>query len=237
MQTRRQLSSWDSRSGARCYSSHALTAPASLTQRTGGPLSGLISAYVVLREPARWNRGGLVLMSAAADVEWTLVLSLQAPIGALLAALVPDAELVPAVHASDLSRNPAVVEAHEKDQLVPHGNTKSRMAYECLKAFRTLQPQYKDIAVPLLAMHGTADKVTSLPAVRAVTTAAARRHTCMTFSIAQVKRLVEAASSADKTFVPWEGAYHELFNEPEAGAVMDKLISWLSDHAAAASKL
>ena len=105
----------------------------------GCSLGGLIATYVVLADQAKWAKGGLVLMSAAMDVEWTFVLRVQAPMGALLAVLLPDAPLVPAVRAEDLSRNPAVVEAHKADTLVPHGNTKCRIGYEILQAFRNLQ--------------------------------------------------------------------------------------------------
>jgi alpha-beta hydrolase superfamily lysophospholipase len=178
--------------------------------------SGLVSAYTALREPARWARGGLVLMSAAADVEWTPMLHAQAAVGAALSALLPNAALVPAVRVEDLSRDPAVVAEFKADPLVCHANTKCRLGFECLNAFRALQPRYKEISVPLLAMHGTADKITSLPAVR---------------------RLVEAAASTDKTLVPIEGAYHELFNEPEQGAVLERLTAWVLERAQAPAKL
>lgn len=176
----------------------------------GCSLGGLIASYVVLADQAKWAKGGLVLMSAAMDVEWTFVLRVQAPMGALLAVLLPDAPLVPAVRAEDLSRNPAVVEAHKADTLVPHGNTKCRIGYEILQAFRNLQvrlswcrdvevamplsilrctqpyppfshaqPQYKDLTVPILAMHGGADKITSMPAVRVASLPATMCHPLM----------------------------------------------------------
>jgi hypothetical protein len=56
-------------------------------------------------------------------------------------------------------------------------------------------------------------------------------------SFAQARRLVNEASSTDKTFQLWDGAYHELFNEPESSQVLDKLCAWIADHAAKGSKL
>jgi alpha-beta hydrolase superfamily lysophospholipase len=56
-------------------------------------------------------------------------------------------------------------------------------------------------------------------------------------SFTQARRLVNEASSTDKTFQLWDGAYHELFNEPESGQVLDKLCAWIADHAAKGSKL
>jgi alpha-beta hydrolase superfamily lysophospholipase len=101
------------------------------------------------------------------------------------------------------------------------------------------QPRYKDLTVPILAMHGGADKITSMPAVRRP----ALPDVSLPFipppspPCTQARRLVNEASSTDKVFHVWEGAYHELFNEPEAGQVLDKLCTWLGDHAATGSKL
>jgi acylglycerol lipase len=176
----------------------------------------LVAAHVALSSPKRFAKGGLVLMSAAMDVEWTPVLHVQAALGGLLSCLVPNVQLVPAVSPKDLSRDPEVVAAFEADPLVAHGNTKGRMAYESLCAFRRLQPRYAEFTLPLLAMHGTCDKITSLPAVR---------------------RLVAAAASKDKALVEWPGAFHELMHEPEKQQVLDKLTSWILERAGAPAKL
>jgi len=166
---------------------------------------------VALSSTQRFARGGLVLMSAAMDVEWTAVLHVQAALGGVLSCLLPNAQLVPAVAVADLSRDPAVVAAFEADPLVAHGQTKGRMAYESLCAFRKLGPRYPEFKLPLLAMHGTADKITSLAAVR---------------------RLVEGAQSRDKALVTWPGAFHELLHEPEKQEVLDKLTAWMLERAA-----
>ena len=171
---------------------------------------------MALASPARWARGGLVLMSAAMDVEWSAVLHVQAALGGALSCLLPNAALVPAVNTIDLSRDPKVIAAFEADPLVAHAPTKCRMGFESLSAFRKLVPRYPEFTLPLLAMHGTADKITSAPAVQ---------------------RLVEAAGSKDKAFVAWPGAFHELFNEPEQGAVLDKLTGWIVERAGGAAKL
>ena len=171
---------------------------------------------MALSTPKRFAKGGLVLMSAAMDVEWTPVLHVQAALGGLLSCLVPTVQLVPAVAPKDLSRDPEVVAAFVADPLVAHGNTKGRMAYETLCAFRRLQPRYPEFALPLLAMHGTADKITSLPAVR---------------------RLVNAAASKDKALVEWPGAFHELMHEPEKQQVLDKLTAWILERSGAPAKL
>lgn len=65
-------------------------------------------------QAARPPLAGLVLSSAAVDVEWTPVLRLQAPLGGLLAAVAPRARLVPAVRPQDMSSDPATVEHYIK---------------------------------------------------------------------------------------------------------------------------
>jgi acylglycerol lipase len=37
------------------------------------------------------------------------------------------------------------------------------------------------------------------------------------------------ASSADKTFVRYDGLAHELLNEPEREQVLERLASWLAE--------
>lgn len=86
--------------------------------------SGLVAALACLREPTRYR--GLVLVAPALDVEWTTTLHVMAAFGGVLAACLPNAALVPAVQTKFLSRDPAVVEAHKKDDLVPQGDAKVR---------------------------------------------------------------------------------------------------------------
>lgn len=67
--------------------------------------------------------------------------------------------------------------------------------------------------VPLLAVHGTSDKCTSMPAV---------------------KRLVEASCSADKTFRSLEGGYHEMLFDPEKEEVIRMVSEWVLERASKA---
>lgn len=67
--------------------------------------------------------------------------------------------------------------------------------------------------LPLLALHGDADKVTSLAAVR---------------------RLVAASRSPDKAFVEVGGAFHELLlDTPCKGDVLAQVVAWVNARAAA----
>jgi alpha-beta hydrolase superfamily lysophospholipase len=70
----------------------------------------------------------------------------------------------------------------------------------------------EEVTVPLLAMHGDADKVTPP---------------------AGSKQLVDRARSKDKTHKAYPGLYHDLLHEPERQQVTNDLVKWLSDHAPA----
>jgi alpha-beta hydrolase superfamily lysophospholipase len=42
--------------------------------------------------------------------------------------------------------------------------------------------------------------------------------------------LYDALSSEDKTIKIYDGLYHEVFNEPEHGQVLDDVKVWLDSH-------
>lgn len=62
---------------------------------------------------------------------------------------------------STLCSAPAQVRAFVADPLCFVGNVRARTANEFLKGFRDVQRKEAQLALPILAMHGTADKITS----------------------------------------------------------------------------
>jgi alpha-beta hydrolase superfamily lysophospholipase len=60
--------------------------------------------------------------------------------------------------------------------------------------------------VPLLMLHGTADRLTSPTATRA---------------------FYEAVASADKQLLLYEGGHHELFNDIGRERVLDDVSDWI----------
>lgn len=64
------------------------------------------------------------------------------------------------------------------------------------------------LTLPIYAAHGSDDRCTSLPAVKA---------------------LLAAVQSRDKTLNELPGAYHELLTGPEAPECAAKLVSWLAE--------
>ena len=64
--------------------------------------------------------------------------------------------------------------------------------------------------MPLYMTFGTADKVASMAAA---------------------KRFFDAAGSADKTWDPREGLYHEVLNEPSWKDLVETIARWITAHA------
>ncbi len=106
-------------------------------------------------------------------------------------------------------RDPKVVASMAKDPLIYDGKAPARTASEVLNAISDIREKSKELALPVLAMHGSADAVTPP---------------------AGDDDLVAAAASTDKTAKKYPGLYHDLLHEPEAAQVTQDVISWLDAH-------
>ena len=107
---------------------------------------------------------------------------------------------------ANISRDPAVVERFRADPLVFHGRFPAGTGAAVFRAIRQAAGRLDAIRLPLLVLHGTADRVCS---------AAGSRELC------------RAAASQDKLLHLYEGLYHELLSEPERDAVLADLTAWL----------
>ena len=126
----------------------------------------------------------------------------------LLSALVPTLPMI-ALDPTLVSRDPAVVEAYVNDPLVHHGKLTSRLIAEMAKAMDDTLARAAEVTLPLLIMHGEADKLTAPEG-------SAEFHA--------------SAGSADKTLKLYPGLFHEIFNEPERDTVLADLGNWLEAH-------
>lgn len=173
----------------------------------GHSMGGLVASHVLLKEQDIWS--GLILTSAAIDVHWNPILRFQAAVGNILAALVPKAQLVPAVLPEHMSQDPEVVKEYQEDPMIFHGNVRARTANEILKGMKRMAQDESKITVPIFAVHGNADKTTSLEAV---------------------KRLVHNSASKDTTLMEIPGGYHELLMGPEKEEVTAAISAWILRH-------
>ncbi len=170
----------------------------------GHSMGGLIaSLLVVTRQPAVT---GLILSAPALKISENispLLIRLSNILGKLLPHL-PTIKL----DSSAISRDPEIVKKYETDPLNYRGGIPARTGAEINRATQQIQRQMEEIRLPLLILHGTADRLTDLEGS---------------------KQLYERAQSSDKTLKLYDGFYHEVMNEPEKGRVLEDVLRWIEE--------
>ena len=178
----------------------------------GHSLGGLVAALAAARAPVPWS--GLILLSPAIDVELTCDLWCQSLFAGCLNCLVPSFRIVAAVRDEDLSKEPAVVAAWKANPLNIPGPLTIRISYAGLLAFEELK-KLPPCSVPLLVIHGLADKCTSFKASEA---------------------FVARAQAKDKKFVGLPNVRHMLFHEPEKEKAISEVEAWILARGATTTK-
>jgi acylglycerol lipase len=120
--------------------------------------------------------------------------------------------VVPHVHVlnlktEDFSRDPAAVQAMLDDPLIADESQPTNTVAELARADERLKREFPLITLPLLILHGTADKVT-------------RPGGSQFF--------YETAGSADKTLKLYEGHAHDLLNDLGRDGVMSDIVGWIA---------
>lgn len=149
---------------------------------------------------------GLILSGTAIKVKPELP-------AAILALLKPLALFMPRlglkrIDSSTLSRDKRVIESYDNDPLVYRGKLSARLSIELVCMIHRLQSQMSQIKVPILILHGTADKL-SYPEGAIL--------------------VIEKAGTQDKTLKLYAGFYHEILNEPGNNQVLSDIETWLSE--------
>lgn len=162
----------------------------------------LVLNYALRRKPAI---AGLI-----ATGPW-IRLAFQPPALKLLAAkilknITPALTLPTELAAHFLSRDEAVVRAYTNDPLV-HGQLSVVAGMELLDGANWLDQYEGPVEMPLLLMHGGADKLTSPEATKAFSE--------------RVKGRVEHKE--------WDDLYHEIHNEPEQEQVFKYTLRWMNE--------
>jgi alpha-beta hydrolase superfamily lysophospholipase len=109
-----------------------------------------------------------------------------------------------------LSHDPEVVRAYRADPLV-HDRISARLFLGFFEAGRWALAHANEFPVPLLLMHGGADRICSPDG----------------------SREFAAHVTGDCLLKIWDGLYHEVHNEPQKDEVLGVLIAWLERHATA----
>jgi alpha-beta hydrolase superfamily lysophospholipase len=106
----------------------------------------------------------------------------------------------------DFSRDPQVVAAMNADALIAHETQPTKTLAEMVRADERLKEAFPLITLPLLILHGTADKASQA---------------------AGSQFFYDTAGSKDKTLKLYDGHFHDLLNDLDKGKVMADITQWL----------
>ena len=166
----------------------------------GHSAGGVIAASYVFEH--QHEIAGLVCESFAFDVGLPHLVQL---------ALEGVGYLAPHVHVfslnnEDFSRDPQAVARMNSDPLIAKESQPAETAAELLKAAERLKANMPAFTVPVLIIHGTADKATRP---------------------AGSQYFHDHAGSADKTLRLYDGHFHDLLNDVDKEKVMSDVQAWL----------
>lgn len=134
-----------------------------------------------------------------------------------LAVLKGLSHIVPGAHVlslknEDFSRDPDVVAAMNADPLIARESQPARTVAALVRADERLKREFGNILLPLLILHGTADKATRPSGS---------------------EYFFGAAGSADKTLKLYDGHFHDLLSDVGKEAVLADILDWMNGRVAA----
>jgi alpha-beta hydrolase superfamily lysophospholipase len=124
-----------------------------------------------------------------------------------LSHIAPHAHVLPLKN-EDFSRDPKVVAAMNADPLIAHETQPTQTVAAMVRADERLEKEFPLITLPVLILHGTADKATKPGGSQA---------------------FYDAAGSTDKTLKLYEGAFHDLLNDTDKETVMADITRWVDE--------
>lgn len=134
--------------------------------------------------------------------------SLKFLIGRLFSAIWPSFALDTGIDLSAGSRDLTVVKTHAQDPL-RHTCGRARMSTEFFSTLDWLQTHVSELQVPVLMLHGTADRTVPPDASY---------------------QYFQAISFKDKQYIEYPDAYHDLHQDLDYQDVMKDVVCWLEEH-------
>jgi alpha-beta hydrolase superfamily lysophospholipase len=167
----------------------------------GHSSGGVVACLYALDHPAKLS--GLIVKSFAFE--------LYAPDFALavlegLSHVAPHSHVLTLEH-EHFSRDPEALKVMDSDPLIADEVQPTMTLAALVHADHRLKKTFGEIALPLLILHGTADKAT-------------RPHGSLA--------LFEAAGAEDKTLKLYDGHFHDLLNDLDRETVMADILEWLN---------
>ncbi|HEY1612901.1 MAG TPA: alpha/beta hydrolase [Rhizomicrobium sp.] len=112
-----------------------------------------------------------------------------------------------ALNNADFSRDPEHVKAMNEDLLIAHEKQPFQTVAALVHADERLKKDFPRITLPLLILHGAADKATKPSGS---------------------KEFYANAGSTDKTLKIYEGRYHDMLNDLGREEVMGDIVGWIT---------
>lgn len=162
---------------------------------------GLVAAYILKYQPKLAG----VILSAPAIMEAAGTSKILIALSGVLNALAPKLNAVK-LDIEGISRIEMEVEKYKNDPLVYKKSIPVRTGYELYQMMQFIQKNASEFDVPLLLMHGTADRLTNPEGS---------------------ELLYEKAKTHYKTLQLVPGAYHELLNDSDREKVLETILNWL----------
>ena len=166
-------------------------------------MGALIGTHYAIEHPADFE---LLIFSAPYLIDGGGAPRWLVKVSNLLSTMVPRLPIKP-IDSSTVSRDPAVVQAYDKDPLNSRSPIRARTGSELISAGPKAFARAAEINRPILIMHGDADALASVEGSR---------------------QLNDLVSSDDKSLRIYNGLYHEIFNEPEKEQVIADMIEWIA---------
>lgn len=170
-----------------------------------------MGGQIVLNFIVRYSKGvrGIVVLSPHIE-SMTQIPSWKWKAGKMLASCLPSIRVRSKVNPEDLSHDQKVVENYKTDPNVTRDIT-LRLGYEIKNNAELVMAMAGRIHLPVLMMHGSADKICSPDAT---------------------KRFFMRVPVYNKELKIYSGMYHELLNDTDKYQVMKDMEKWLDEQCA-----
>lgn len=139
-----------------------------------------------------------------------LDMSVKVPIyksipGKILSKLAPMVSMPSGLEQDAICKDPQVVKEYINDPLV-HDKVTARWFTEALQAHRDVRAEVSKLKMPVLMLHGEADRLVAVEIGRSFYPLVPAEH---------------------KKLITYPGLFHEIFNEPEQRQVFNDIAAWL----------
>jgi alpha-beta hydrolase superfamily lysophospholipase len=171
----------------------------------GHSMGALIALDFILRE-TRQIAGAII--SGAPMEPVGVAKPYKVALARILSIIFPGFPIDLGLDSDAISRIPSVVSSYKADPLV-HGQVTARWGTEILSTIEYVKNSVEGIGIPLLMIHGEADRLNSLSGA---------------------KKFFDRIQARDKDFISYPGCYHELHNDLDSEVMLNDLLDWIDRH-------